>query len=53
MRLRLYQRSHWSTVSLASRMVAKRCPCSHSTFSEPNSVSLQALSQQFPLRLKP
>ena len=26
-------------------------PCSRSTFSEPNSVSEQALSQQFPLRL--
>jgi hypothetical protein len=32
-------------------MVAKRWPCSRSTFSEPNSVSEQALSQQLPLRL--
>src|SRR5664280_1775311 len=37
--------------SLASRMVSKRWPCSRSTFSEPNNVSEQALSQQFPLRL--
>src|SRR5450631_2120552 len=39
------------TSSLASRMVSKRWPCSRSTFSEPNSVSEQALSQQLPLRL--
>src|ERR1017187_9727508 len=32
-------------------MVSNRCPCSRSTFSEPNRVSLHALSQQFPLRL--
>jgi hypothetical protein len=29
---------------LVSRPVLKRCPCSRSTFNEPNSVSLQALS---------
>ena len=32
-------------------MVSNRCPCSRSTFSEPNRVSLHALSQQLPLRL--
>jgi hypothetical protein len=37
--------------SLALRMVSKRWPCSRSTFSEPNKVYEQALSQQFPLRL--
>ena len=42
---------HAMTSSLASRMVSKRWPCSRSTFSEPNSVSEQALSQQLPLRL--
>jgi hypothetical protein len=36
---------------LRLRLVTKRCPCSRSTFNEPNSVSLQALSQQLPLRL--
>ncbi len=34
------------TSSLASRTVAKRWPCSRSTFSEPNSVSEQALLAQ-------
>src|ERR1039458_5757711 len=51
MRVRLYQSSHAMTSSLASRMVSKRWPCGCSTFSEPNSVSEQALSQQLPLRL--
>jgi hypothetical protein len=37
--------------SLALRMVSKRWPCSRSTFSEPNKVYEQALSQQFPLQL--
>src|SRR6218665_236712 len=37
--------------SLAWRRVTKRCPCSRSTFNEPNRVSLQALSPQLPLRL--
>jgi len=37
--------------SLAARIVSKRRPCSRSTFSEPNNVSEQALSQQLPLRL--
>jgi hypothetical protein len=37
--------------SLAARMVSKRWPCSRSTFSQPNNVSAQALSQQLPLRL--
>ena len=34
--------------SLAWRRDAKRCKCKRSTFNEPNSVSLQALSQQSP-----
>jgi hypothetical protein len=37
--------------SFASRLVLKRWPCSRSTFNDPNSVSLQALSQQLALRL--
>ena len=37
--------------SFAWRRVSKRWPCSRSTFSDPNIVSLQALSQQLPLRL--
>ena len=32
-------------------LVSKRCRCSRSTFSEPNKVSPQASTQQFPLRL--
>ncbi len=37
--------------SLAWRLVTNRWPCSRSTFNDPNSVSLQALSQQLPHRL--
>jgi len=37
--------------SFAWRLVANRCPCSRSTFNDPNSVSLHALSQQLPRRL--
>ncbi len=37
--------------SLAWRRVAKRYPCSRSTFNDPNTVLLQALSQQLPRRL--
>src|ERR1035441_7431434 len=51
MHCRLYQSSQASTVSLACRMVSKRSPCSRSTFSDPNSVSVTALTQQLPLRL--
>jgi transposase len=36
---------------MAWRRVLKRCPCSRFTFSDPNNVSLQALSQQSPRRL--
>jgi hypothetical protein len=32
-------------------MLVKRSPCNRSTFSDPNSVSVTALSQQLPLRL--
>ena len=39
------------TSSLAWRRVPKRMPWSRSTFSDPNSVSVTALSQQSPLRL--
>src|SRR5512140_1694874 len=39
------------TSSMARRRVSKRCPCRRSTFGDPNSVSLQALSQQLPRRL--
>src|ERR1017187_2968057 len=46
----VYQSSQEMVSSLASRMVSKRRPCSRSTFSEPNNVSEQALSQQLPLR---
>src|ERR1035438_7384492 len=51
MRVLLYQSSHAMVTSLAARMVSNRSPCSRSTFSEPNSDSEQALSQQLPLRL--
>ena len=37
--------------SLPCRRVTKRCPCKRSTFNKPNSVSLQAWSQQLPRRL--
>jgi hypothetical protein len=47
----LYQSIQVTTSSLAWRRILKRCPCSRSTFSDPNSVSLQALSQQLPRRL--
>jgi hypothetical protein len=50
-RARLYQSSHSIVSSFASRLVLKRCPCSRSTFNDPNNVSLHALSQQLPLRL--
>jgi len=40
------QSSHAMVSSFAWRMVSNLWPCSHSTFSEPNSVSEQALSQQ-------
>ena len=50
-RVRLYHSTQAMTSSLAWRRVTKRCPCSRSTFNEPNSVSLQALSQQLPRRL--
>src|SRR5579859_10030 len=46
-----YQSSHASTASLAWQIVWKRSPCSRSTFGDPNSVSVTALSQQLPLRL--
>ena len=39
------------TSSLAWRRIFKRCPCSRSTFNDPNSVSQQALYQQSPRRL--
>jgi hypothetical protein len=39
------------TSSFAWRRVTNRWPCSRSTFSDPNRVSLQALSQQLPRRL--
>jgi hypothetical protein len=44
--VQLYQSNHAMVSSLASRIVAKRWPWSRSTFSEPNNVSEQALSQQ-------
>ncbi len=46
----LYRGSHASTSSLACRMLSRSSPCSRSTWSwsEPNSVSEQALSQQAP-----
>ena len=47
----LYQWILSSASSRASRRVAKVRPARRATFSEPNSVSAQALSQQFPLRL--
>src|SRR6218665_1091493 len=50
-RVRLYQSTQAMTSSLAWPRVTKRCPCSRSTFNEPNRVSLQALSQPLPLRL--
>ncbi|MNX53240.1 hypothetical protein D3C86_839320 [compost metagenome] len=37
--------------SFAWRLVFNCWPCSRSTFNDPNSVSLQALSRQLPLRL--
>ena len=37
--------------SLACRLVSNSCPYIRSTFNDPNSVSLQALSQQSPRRL--
>ena len=37
--------------SFASRWVLNRLPCSRSTFNDPKSVSLQALSQQLPFWL--
>ena len=39
------------TSSMAWRLVLKRWPCRRSTFNDPNSVSLQALSQQLARRL--
>jgi hypothetical protein len=36
--------------SLAARRFLNLCPHNRSTFNDPNSVSLQALSQQFPRR---
>ena len=44
----LYQRSHSSVASFASLWFVNVMPCSRSTFSEPNRVSEQALSQQLP-----
>ena len=50
-RVRLYQSSQSMTSFLVWRLVSNLCPCSRSTFSDPNNVSLQALSQQSPRRL--
>ena len=50
-RSRLYQSSQSMVSSFASRRVLNRLPCSRSTFNDPKSVSLQALSQQLPFRL--
>lgn len=38
------QSSQAAMSSLACRLVLQRCPCSRSTFNEPNGVSLQALT---------
>jgi hypothetical protein len=48
-RVLLYQASQPMISSLASRLVAKRRPCNRSTFSDPNSVSLHALTHHLPL----
>src|SRR5471032_2613397 len=47
----LYQSNQSRASSLPWRRVSKCWPCNRSTFSDPNRVSLQALSQQLPLRL--
>ena len=46
-----HSRDHELAACRTWRLVSNFCPCSRSTFNEPSSVSLQALSRQLPRRL--